>query len=274
MINPTNVETHYTRTGLAAMIDNALAEAGIDAEHPDLETLAGVDQFHIRGLDATREFFQRAGFAAGDRVLDIGSGLGGPARYLAYSRGCRVTGLDLTPAYCEIAEKLTGRVGLSEQVNFRQGNALEMPFENASFDGVYTQHVNMNIADKPRLIREIRRVLRPGGRLAMYEILAGNGEPLQFPVPWARTPGISFLATPDELGDMLTGEGFTLEQREDQSAQAIQFFVDMLAGKGHKAASPVGLHLLLGADIENMMANVLENFEKGRLKVLQMVLRR
>lgn len=274
MINPNNVATHYTRTGLAALIDNALADAGIDAEHPDLESLAGVDQFHIRGLDATREFFQRAGFAANDRVLDVGSGLGGPARYLAHSRGCRVTGLDLTQAYCEIAEKLTGRVGLSEQVNFRHGNALEMPFENASFDGVYTQHVNMNIADKPRLLREIRRVLKPGGRLAMYEILAGNGEPLRFPVPWAQTPDISFLVTADALGDMLAGEGFTVEQREDQSPQAIQFFIDLLSGKGHKEASPVGLHLLLGAGIKDMMVNMLENFEEGRLGVVQMILRR
>lgn len=273
MSNSRNIASHYTRADLIRMIDRALLKAGADVEHPDLEALAGVDHFHTRGLDATRELFQQAGFAAGDHVLDIGSGLGGPARYLAHSRGCRVTGLDLTPAYCEAAEQLTARVGLSGQVSFRQGNALETPFVDASFDGVYTQHVNMNIADKPRLIREVRRVLKPGGRLAMFEILAGNSEPLRFPVPWARTPDISFLVTEDTLRNLLTGGGFTVERWEDQTSLTVRVYSDLLAIIAEKAPPPVGLHLLMGDDIKDMLTNYLDNLEQGRLKVLQMVMR-
>jgi SAM-dependent methyltransferase len=273
MTDPHSVETHYARAGLAGIIDKALLEAGADVDHPDLEALAAVDHFHTRGLDATRELFQRAGFAAGDHVLDIGSGLGGPARYLAHSHGCKVTGLDLTPAYCEIAERLTTRAGLSEQVRFHQGNALEMPFADAVFDGAYTQHVNMNIADKPLLIREIRRVLKSGGRFVMHEILAGNSQPLMFPLPWARTPDISFLTREDELRELLTGNGFSIEQWEDQTAQAAKFFIAMLAHIDSEGPPPVGLHLLMGADIKDMLANYLYNLEQGRLKVLQMAMR-
>lgn len=273
MSNPRNVEIHYTRAGLAGIIDRALSEAGADVEHPDLEVLAGVDHFHTRGLDATRELFQRAGFADGEHVLDIGSGLGGPARYLAQSRGCRVTGLDLTQAYCDIAARLTGRVGLSQQVSFRQGNALDMPFADDRFDGAYTQHVNMNIADKSRLIGEIRRVLKPGGRLAMFEILAGNGQPLRFPVPWARTPDISFLATQDRLRELLTASGFTIEHWEDQTALTAQIYSALLERSGEEAIPPVGLHLLMGAEMKDMIANYLDNLQQGRLKVLKMIMR-
>lgn len=272
MTHSPSVETHYSRRGLTEIIDKALSEAGANVSRPDLEALAGVDHFHTRGLDATREFFQRADFAAGDHILDIGSGLGGPARYLAHSRGCRVTGLDLTPAYCEVAEELTARVGLSEHVRFRQGNALEMPFGDAAFDGAYTQHVNMNIADKPRLIREIRRVLKPGGRLAMFEILAGNGQPLRFPVPWARTADISFLATQDRLRELLTASGFTIEQWEDQTTLATEVY-STLQELGEEAPPPVGLHLLMGAEMKDMIANYLDNLQQGRLRVLQMVMR-
>ncbi|MCX6048162.1 MAG: class I SAM-dependent methyltransferase [Chloroflexi bacterium] len=179
------VANHYERGDVGARILAALAAAGkpVDALTPD--DLAPVDQFHIRGPLATRELLHLAELTEGSTVLDVGGGLGGPARVLASELGCHVTVLDLAEAFCQAGELLTARTGLQAFVTFRQGNALDLPFPDESFDAVWTQHSSMNIEDKQQLYREMARVLRPGGKLAFNEILAGAGQPLHFPVPWA-----------------------------------------------------------------------------------------
>ena len=194
MTNAATVRDHYQapiadREALLARI-----AAAVDAMEPPLDArrLAPLDQFHMGGLAATIAFAGRVGVAAGSVVLDAGSGLGGPARYLAEMFGCRVDGVDLSPDYVAIARLLTDRAGLADRVAFREGDLAALPFNDARFDLVWTQHVAMNIADRAGLYRELRRVLKPGGRLAFYDPLAADGHPdVTYPVPWAQTVATS-----------------------------------------------------------------------------------
>lgn len=220
------VASHYVGStdaagdALAARIAEALGRAGKDLDELTLEDLAPVDEFHIRGRKATLEIGKALGVDAGAHLLDIGSGLGGPARALAKAHGCRVTGIDLTPAFCEAATVLSGWVGLADRLAFRQGDATALPFPDASFDAAMTLHVAMNIAAKDRMYAEARRVLKPGGRFVAYDVLQGEGGEVVFPVPWAREPSISHLATPGEMRELLAGAGFGILAEEDSTEES------------------------------------------------------
>src|ERR671916_259101 len=224
-----SVGEHYGRGDLAARILEALRAAGKDPDDLTTEDLAPVDQFHIRGREATLELAHRADITSGTRALDVGGGLGGPARTLASEFGCTVEVLDITEEYCRAGEVLTARTGLGDLVSFRHGSALEMPYQDASFDVVWTQHSSMNIADKERLYKEIHRVLRPGGRLALHEIMAGPTSPIHFPVPWARDPSISHLQPPEMVRSLIATTGFHESSWVDETASATEWFQQRLS---------------------------------------------
>src|ERR1700757_4291832 len=169
------VSEHYSRGVLRERLHSALVEDGVDPHRPGLAALAPYDQFHGRGLEATVEMANALAVRAADHILDVGSGVGGPARYFADRFGCRVTGIDLTSEFCEVARELTRATGLDAKVAFVDGNALAMPFANGSFDGAYSMNVSMNIADKPALYGEMHRVVKPGGWLMLSEIARGAG---------------------------------------------------------------------------------------------------
>ena len=268
------VKRHYARADLAAVILKALADAGKDVEHLTPEDLAPIDEFHVRGRQATLELARAAALVAGMRVLDVGSGLGGPSRAIAREFGCRVTGVDLTDEYCRVATLLAERSGLAHLVSYRQGDALDLPFPDASFDVVWTQHVAMNIQDKAALYREMGRVLRPGGALALYDVLAGPAGPVLFPVPWARAPEPSFLVTPDELRGLLAASGFRVESWEDTTAAATAWFANLVRKIQETGPPPLGLHLVLGPDFALMARNLRRNLEEGRVLLAQVVARR
>ena len=268
------IQTHYTRADLGDVILAALEKAGKDLNHLTPEDLAPIDQFHIRGRTATLELARTAGLDANKRVLDVGSGVGGTSRCLAKEFGCRVTGIDLTDEYCRAAAMLSARVGLTDLVDYRQGDATCLPFEDAVFDVVWTEHVAMNIPDKPRLYREMHRVLKPGGTLAIYDVLAGPSGPVLFPVPWARTPDTSFLVSPDEMRTLLEESGFTIADWSDTTDVAREWFVT-LAEKIRKEGFPsLGFHLLLGADFKAMAQNQGRNLQEGRIALAQIVARK
>ena len=218
------VASHYSRSALLARLNDALKGDGADPERPSIETLAPYDQFHGRGLEATKDVAGLMPARAEDHVLDIGSGIGGPARWFARHFGCRVTGIDLTPEFCEAARHLTRLVGMEERVRFELGNALAMPFADASFEGAYSMNVSMNIADKGGFYREIRRVLRPGGWLVLSELARnpGGGE-LGYPTPWAASAKTSFLSTPEETRQGLIEAGFDVVRLEDTLAATLEF---------------------------------------------------
>jgi ubiquinone/menaquinone biosynthesis C-methylase UbiE len=267
------VNVHYGRGGLAAMIINALRAAGKDPDALAIEDLAPIDQLHLRGREATLELARLAGITPSMQVLDVGGGLGGPARTLASEFGCALEVLDLTEEFCRAGEVLTARTGLADLVSFRHSSALEMPYPNATFDVAWTQHSSMNIADKERLYVEIRRVLRPGGRLAMHEILAGEVSPIHLPVPWARDPSLSHLRPPEEVRAILKDIGFEELAWTDETTSALRWQQKRLAATP-TTTPPLGIHLVFGNDFGEMLHNQLRNLEEGRISIAQAVLKR
>lgn len=263
-----DIVTHYARHDLGDAIVAALRAAGKDPGALTPEDLAPVDHFHTRGREATLELARRAGIARGARVVDVGGGIGGAARLLAAEHGCRVTVLDLTTDYCRVGEELTRRTGLEALVGFREGDALAIPFEEGAFDVAWTQHSSMNVADKAALYREMRRVLRPGGLLALHEIMGGPVQPPHFPVPWARDPATSHLQPPEAVRTLLGDLGLRERAWEDQTAQTLAWLRQRQAAG---AAGPLGLHLLLGDDLPAMFANLARNLAEGRARVVMAV---
>lgn len=270
------VEDYYTSTGLGDRILAALQATGADIEHITVKELAPADQFHSGGLPATLELARLAGVSAETRVVDVGCGIGGPARALASEFGCSVTGVDLTLEFVRTAEMLTRRTGLDRLVSFRHASALEMPFEDGAFDITITQHASMNIADKAGLYREIHRVLRPGGRFAFADIHQGAGGEVQFPMPWARDPSISFLATPEETRALLTAQGFIERHWADTTAALKGALQQLARGQTPPPGTrlPSAIALVLGEGVDVVSANLQRAVSEDRLAVIQGVFER
>ena len=266
------VATHYTGLGRTRAVLDALRCAGKDPDRLSIEDLAPVDEFHIRGRAATVELGEALGLSAGQRVLDVGSGIGGASRYLAATYGVRVTGIDLTAEYCRLAERFARSTRLAERLEYRQGRALGMPFEAATFDAAYTQHVAMNIADKPALYAEIARVLKPGAAFGVYDVMQGPSGEVFYPTPWANDRTTSFLATPDEMRRLLETAGFRIESWRDKTAAGREFFESVLARTAESGPPPLGLHLLL-PDFRPRAENMLRSLADDRLAVVEIVSR-
>jgi len=266
-----DVEQHYSLDDLERTILEALEKAGKDIGRLALDDLAQIDEFHIRGPEATKEMAEEIGLDAGMQILDVGSGLGGPSRRLASNYGCRVIGLDLTDAYCRVAAAFSRRLGLDHLVSYRTGNALDMPFEDMRFDVLWTQHTAMNIDEKAQLYSEMYRVLKPGGHLAIYDVIAGPGGEVYYPVPWARDPSISFLATDDELRHYLEAAGFNIRSWRDTTDTGLAWFAAKSAQIKKQGKPIVGYHLLLGEDFPQMARNQLRSFKESRMALLQVI---
>jgi sarcosine/dimethylglycine N-methyltransferase len=259
-----DVRDHYRATGLTERLKTALAVFGPEDTRLTPQQLASLDQFHTRGLAATADLAKLAGIAADMSVLDIGSGVGGPARFLAATCGCRITGVDLSEPFVEAARYLTERTGQSERVSFEAASALALPLEDGRFDAVLLQHVAMNIADRALLYRQIRRVLKSGGKFATFDVVLKSGEP-HYPTPWARTPATSFLLTAEATRNAIEPAGFrTLAWQDD--TEAAKAWVAQLRGSG-PPPSP-NLSVVMGPDFAQLAANLGRNFMEGRLGVL------
>jgi SAM-dependent methyltransferase len=212
------VQRYYGDRPVIQRIDDALRAAGINSEQPSHRDLWPFDQLHSRGIVATCEHAERARIQTGMYVLDLGCGLGGASRYLAAECGCRVAAIDLTPNFIEAARILTARCGLAERIEFRQANALAVPFQAGTFDHVWSYAVTMNIADKERLGREVARVLKPGGRFSCNEIELGAGGAPVFPLPWASDEESSFLVSPAVMRAALEAGGLSVIEQVDLTA--------------------------------------------------------
>ena len=270
-----DVASHYTRGNLLSRLNAALKDDGVDPQRPSIETLAPYDQFHGRGLEATLEIAALMQAGPSDHILDIGSGIGGPARYFARRFGCRVTGIDLTAEFCEVARHLTRLLGMEDKVRFEAGNALSMPFADASFDGAYSMNVSMNIADKAGLYAEIRRVLKPGAWLVLSEVAKGEGGELDFPTPWAASARTSFLATPEATRRALAEAGFEVVRLEStlEQARASGARSRAMVERGEKP--PYRAVMLVHGELAGQaMANMSRGLSEGCIVPIEILARR
>ncbi len=269
------ITTHYTAEDALLRIDTELRQRGVDPEHPTLEDLAPFDNFHSRGLGATLDLIALADYPAGARVVDVGGGLGGPARTLASRANVHVTVLDLTPSFVTQGRVLSERVGMSDQVDFEVGDGTNMPFADESFDGVWTQHSTMNIPDKEALYSEIHRVLKPGGRLAMHEVMGGTVEPIDYPQPWATTIDFSFVQPATEMRELIADTGFRELAWNDETEKVIAFTAPSSAPPvPGSVALPPGQIVLFGPAFQERIRNLGMDLRQDKLAVIQALFER
>ena len=268
-----SVSAHYGIGGLADAILDALAASGADLDRLTIKDLAPVDEFHTAGRITTLKALEMTPLEPGMHVLDAGSGIGGTARCLAGEFGCRVTGIDLTPEYVEVATLLTDRLGLSETCGFRQGSVLDMPFDDAEFDAALSFHVAMNIDDRPRFYSELARVMQPGAPLCLFDVTDGPTEGMLYPVPWAETEATSFLRSADETKSLLEGNGFVIEGTESLRDFAIDYFREVFAS-ATGGPPPLGLHLLTGDNAAEKFGNYFAALEADQVDPMILVARR
>lgn len=264
-----SIAAHYASAGIADRILAALrAELGPEAPvTPD--ALAPVDHFHGRGIVATRELLALLAPAAGERILDIGGGIGGPARWIAAQSGAHVTSLDLTPEFCRAAEALNAATGLADRVTVVEGSALDLPFPAASFDRAYSENVAMNLPDKPRFYAEAFRVLKPGGVFAFSHYGAGPVGTPRYPTPWAATAATSFLATPEETRADLAAAGFAILSFRDRTAELLPALLENRRRLEQQGLPRLGLQLLTGDRIKDHQINVARSTEEGSLTIVE-----
>ena len=261
---------HYTRSALLSTLLDALAAAGKPCEPIDSDDLSAVDELHTGGRAATVELADLLAPPSGAHVLDLGCGLGGPARYLARHRGCRVTGIDLTREYVDLATELTERCGLAELAHFSEAEVTDLPFADGTFDAAVLVHVGMNVPDKARLCAEAYRVLRPGGRFAVYDVMrTGEEGELVFPLPWASNAQISFLESPAEYRWQLTEAGFAVEEGQDLRDLAAAQLRRLVEGAADPSA--LGPHVVLGESYRAKVANLADAVRRDLVTPLQLV---
>lgn len=263
------VRNHYNASGLSERLKAALGSLGPEDARLTPQQLGTLDQFHTRGLPATAELARLAGIAADMSVLDVGAGVGGPARFIAATCGCQVTGVDLSEPFVDAARYLTERTGQSGRVSFQTANALDLPFEDATFDVVLLQHVAMNLSDRPRLYRELRRVLKIGGRLATYDVVSRDGEPY-YPLPWARTPATSFLLTAAATCETIEPAGFRTQTSQDDT-DAARAWITQLRASGPPPAPNLGVVMGPAFDFTELVGNLGRSLMQGRIGVLSAV---
>ena len=272
MTDENALEHHYRRGGLLAAIESGLDTLGKDPGSVTLRDLAAVDEFHIGGREASVAFLDRMRLSAGQELLDIGCGLGGPARFAAAHYDCQVTGVDLTADYVETGQSLCRWTGLEAKVSLLQGSALDLSFADGSFDHAYMIHVGMNIEDKVALCSEVNRLLRPGGRFGIYDVMRTGDGDLCFPLPWSSKPETSFISPVETYKKALLSAGFSIAAESNRRDAALAFFDRQRAKKAVlDVPPPLGLHLVMGADSGQKLANLVASVVADRAAPIEII---
>lgn len=268
-----DIENYYLKEGLYDDIVRILVERDIDLNEVKRSDIAGADEFHVRGAAVSKELANSIKMD-GKSVLDVGCGLGGPCRMLAEEYACQVTGIDISNEYIKTASNLSKLLKLEDKTTFVQANATNLPFEANSFDVVWTQHVQMNIRDKKQFYSEINRVLKKGGYLLFYDVLAKGVEKVSYPMPWASHANLSFLFQKDDMESLLKEIGLVKEKITDQTQAGIDFF-DMLSARLKKKGSPkMGLNVLMGEMAKHQIRNLSNHLRRGDLELISGVYRK
>jgi len=264
-----HIHSYYSPSGLYNKIIDGLTKLGKDLSKITLDDLQPVDEFHIRGDTATKELISLAGFTSDMHILDVGCGIGGSTRRLSHETGCRVTGIDLSDEYIDVAERLTELLNMQEQVSFKACSALDLPYEDNSFDGIWSLQMNMNIEDKLAWVKEIYRVLKPGGRAILYEVCGNKNTALHFPVPWAQDSSMSFLTPPEKFRDAIISAGFDIEVWNDKTDLAKKAFSGATKPVGEPSLPILGVYLLVGDDIQTKAYNLHLNLDEDCVSLIE-----
>jgi SAM-dependent methyltransferase len=274
MANAQAVGDHWAKGDVYGRVLAALERAGKSLERLTVEDVAPVDHLHARGFPATVELGDRLPVKPGQHILDIGCGLGGPARYFAQRFRCTVSGIDITRPFVDAARKLTTLLRMDDRVHIEHGDGTRLPFADGSFDGAYTQHVTMNVADRVRFFDEAVRVLKPGAFFALTEHgLGPTGDP-HYPVPWSEDGSGSHLITPEETQRLLAAAGFTDIVVEETGAGYVQGYKQMMERIARDGVPPLGVHVLLGESAAEKQRNATRNIEERRTRPVCVVCRR
>ncbi|NIX76658.1 class I SAM-dependent methyltransferase [Microvirga terricola] len=260
-----DIRANYASPDIVERVHAAVSKIARMAGQLTADMLYPFDQIHVRELAATREHVERLHLEKGMQVVDVGCGIGGPARYIAMSHDVHVTGVDPVPEFIAAARDLTRRCGLEDRIVFQEADALAMPFGDNSFDAALCLYMAMNIADKGRLCREIHRVLKPGGRVVWSEIVLGPVGPARFPLPWASTPSASFLVPGQVLRQIVSKNGLRIVSWSDETERFVSRPVNGgSAGSVSASLLPTGHRLVMGAE-QSQSQNLLMNMMEGRL---------
>jgi len=262
------INEHYGISGILNSIMDGLEFSGKNPHTLKPDDLAPIDEFHTRGKESTIEIANLAQIQPHHKVLDVGCGLGGSARYIANEYGCSVVGIDLTDEYVDVANKLTELVKLADKVSFKQGSALELPFPSENFDIVWTEHTQMNIADKEQFYGELSRVLKPKGRLVFHDVFGTTSTPY-YPTPWAEHDSLSSLCTQEEAKNCIEKSNLVLEEWRDKSEQSLEFFNETVKRIEKSGPPPLGFHLLMGKTAKTKLLNQIRNLEENRVSIVQ-----
>ena len=266
-----HIHSYYSPNDLYNKIIEGLHKLGKDPATVSLDDLQPVDEFHIRGDTATKELIGLSGFTADMHILDVGCGIGGSTRRLAHEIGCRVTGIDLSEEYIDAAQRLTQLLGMQDRVQFAAASALDLPFDDHAFDGVWSLQMNMNVEDKLGWLKETRRVLKPGGRAILYEVCGNRNDPLHFPVPWAQDGSMSFLVSPEAFREAVAAAGFAIEVWNDKTDLAQQAFAKAQKPSGEPTLPVLGVYMLVGNDIGTKAYNLHLNLDEERVSLIEAV---
>ena len=266
-----HIHNYYSPNDLYNQIIDGLNSLDKDFSKLTLDDLQPVDEFHIRGDVATRELINLSGFTSDMHILDVGCGVGGSTRRLSYETGCCVTGVDLSDEYIDAAERLTKLLNMQEKVKFHAASALALPFDDNTFDGVWSIQMNMNIEDKLLWLQEVYRVLKPGCHAVLYEVCGHKNTPVHFPVPWAQDSTMSFLVPPDAFRDVISSAGFNIDVWNDKTDLAQKAFAQMQEPKGEPSLPKLGVHMLVGNDILTKAYNLRRNLDEERVSLIETV---